>query len=39
LFRSNNYAIFHKEPNLAYANIAAEYAFIRLNRAFFISSS
>jgi len=39
LFRSNNYAIFHKEENLAAPNSAAEYAFIRLNRAFFISSS
>jgi hypothetical protein len=37
LFRSNNYAIFHKEPNLYVPNVATEYAFIRLNQAFFIS--
>jgi len=37
LFRSSNYAIFHKEPNLYVPNIATEYAFIRLNSAFFIS--
>jgi hypothetical protein len=39
LLRSNNYAIFHKEPNLYFPDFATEYAFIRLNRAFFIPSS
>lgn len=39
LFRSNNYAIFHKEANLHVPNKATEYAFIRLNQAFFIPSS
>jgi len=37
LFRSNNYAIFHKEMNPYAPKIAVEYAFIRLNQAFFIS--
>ncbi len=37
LFRSNNYAIFHKEVNLYVPNVATEYAFIRLNPAFFVS--
>jgi hypothetical protein len=37
LFRSNNYAIFHKEVNLYAPNVATEYAFIRLNPTFFLS--
>lgn len=36
LFRSNKYAIFHKEANLYAPGIAPEYAFIRLNPAFFM---
>jgi len=37
LFRSNNYAIFHKEANLYDAGNVFEYALLRLNPAFFIS--
>ncbi len=36
LFLSNNYAIFHKEINPYAPKVAAEYAFIRLNPAFFV---
>ncbi len=36
-FRRNNYAIFHKEPNLAGCQNIFEYAFIRLNPTFFIT--
>lgn len=39
LFRSNNYAIFHKEANLYDAQNVFEYALLRLNQAFFIPSS
>ncbi|UJR28677.1 hypothetical protein I4U23_009906 [Adineta vaga] len=35
LFRENNYAIFHKEPNLYGAQSYFEYGMLRLNRAFF----
>ncbi|UJR28678.1 hypothetical protein I4U23_009907 [Adineta vaga] len=35
LFRENNYAIFHKEPNLSSAKNVHEYGMIRLNPAFF----
>jgi hypothetical protein len=38
LFRSNNYAIFHKEANVFGAQDFFEYAFLRLNPAFFNSS-
>jgi hypothetical protein len=38
LFRLNNYAIFHKEANLFDPKNVFEYALLRLNRAFFISS-
>ena len=38
LFRFNNYAIFHKEVNPNAPNDAYEYALIRLNPQFFISS-
>ena len=37
-FRQNNYAIFHKEANLAECQRVFEYAFIRLNPAFFTVS-
>ena len=37
LFRSNNYAIFHKEVNLYDAQNVFEYALLRLNPSFFIS--
>jgi hypothetical protein len=37
-FRSSGYAIFHKEPNIAYPvdnkNFAVEYSFIRMNKTF-----
>ena len=39
LFRSNNYAIFHKEANLYDARNIFEYGLLRLNPAFFISPS
>lgn len=35
LLRLNNYAIFHKEPNLYNPNNVCEYGFIRLNPTFF----
>ncbi|CAF4216164.1 unnamed protein product, partial [Rotaria sordida] len=38
LFRSNHYAIFHKEANLYSAQNVFEYALLRLNPMFFISS-
>ncbi len=38
LFRSNNYAIFHKEANVFGAQDFFEYALLRLNPAFFNSS-
>ena len=38
LFRFNNYAIFHKEANLYCPRSCFEYAFLRLNRKFFIAS-
>ncbi|CAF2494612.1 unnamed protein product [Rotaria sp. Silwood2] len=38
LFRSNNYAIFHKEANLYDAQNVFEYALLRLNPAFFMLS-
>ncbi len=38
LFRSNNYAIFHKEANLFDPHNVFEYALLRLNPAFFNSS-
>ena len=37
IFRSNNYAIFHKEVNLGNPQNLFEYGLIRLNAAFFIS--
>jgi hypothetical protein len=37
LFRSNNYAIFHKEVNLYDPSNVFEYALLRLNPLFFIS--
>ena len=37
LFRSNNYAIFHKEANLYDASNVFEYALLRLNPLFFIA--
>ncbi|CAF4907079.1 unnamed protein product, partial [Rotaria sp. Silwood1] len=37
LFRSYNYAIFHKEANLYDAQNVFEYAMLRLNPSFFIS--
>ncbi|CAF3039216.1 unnamed protein product [Rotaria socialis] len=36
MFRSNNYAIFHKEPNLGDGQNLVEYGLLRLNAAFFI---
>lgn len=39
LFRANNYAIFHKEPNLYNPNNVCEYGFIRLNPTFFNNQS
>ena len=37
-FRNSGYAIFHKEPNIAYPidhkNFAVEYSFIRMNKTF-----
>ncbi|UJR28682.1 hypothetical protein I4U23_009911 [Adineta vaga] len=37
LFRTNNYAIFHKEVNLHDPHNAFEYALLRLNSAFFVA--
>lgn len=36
-FRRNNYAIFHKEANLADCRNIVEYGFIRLNPSFFVT--
>ena len=38
MFRSNNYAIFHKETNLYSPQTCYEYAFLRLNPTFFNAS-